>query len=226
MPAYLRGQINVLGIDLGIYRLFLIAVVALVTTALYLIIERTRFGSQIRASVDNQAASAGLGINVNRVFGLTFALGSGLAGLGGALGIEVLGSSRRFRSSTWCTSCSSSLSAARARSKGRSSRARARRLRRRRQVLRARGRRVRHLRADGRAADHLSRGSYGARMSAFRTPMRARREHAALVADRSLASARDRVLAVCRSPRISPVPGYLVLGSQILIVGLFALRSI
>ena len=63
----------------------------LVTLGLYLLIERTRFGAQIRASVDNQTAAEGLGINVSRVFSLTFALGSGLAGLGGGLGIDVLG---------------------------------------------------------------------------------------------------------------------------------------
>ena len=56
-----------------------------------LLIERTRFGAQVRASVDNAQAAAGLGINVDRVFSVTFALGSGLAGLGGALGIDVLG---------------------------------------------------------------------------------------------------------------------------------------
>jgi branched-chain amino acid transport system permease protein len=91
LPEFLKGQVRVLGIDLGAYRLFLIAIVIVITVALTALIERTRFGAQIRASVDNQQASAGLGINVNRVFGLTFALGSGLAGLGGALGIDVLG---------------------------------------------------------------------------------------------------------------------------------------
>jgi branched-chain amino acid transport system permease protein len=91
LPDYLRGQVRVLGLDLGAYRLFLIAVVVVITVALGFLIERTRFGAQIRASVDNQQASAGLGINVNRVFALTFALGSGLAGLGGGLGVEVLG---------------------------------------------------------------------------------------------------------------------------------------
>ena len=91
LPDWLRGQIHVLGLDLGSYRLFLIGVVVLVTLGLYLLIERTRFGAQIRASVDNQTAAAGLGINVSRVFSLTFALGSGLAGLGGGLGIDVLG---------------------------------------------------------------------------------------------------------------------------------------
>jgi branched-chain amino acid transport system permease protein len=91
LPSYLRGQVHVLGVDLGVYRLFLVAVVALLTYALHLLLERTRFGSQVRASVDNPVAAAGLGINVNRVFALTFALGSGLAGLGGGLGIDVLG---------------------------------------------------------------------------------------------------------------------------------------
>ncbi len=91
LPEWLRGQVHVAGLDVGSYRLFLIGVVVLVTLALGWLIERTRFGAQIRASVDNQQASAGLGINVSRVFSLTFALGSGLAGLGGGLGIDVLG---------------------------------------------------------------------------------------------------------------------------------------
>lgn len=91
LPDWLRGQVSLLGLDVGAYRVFLIGVVVLITVALGLLIERTRFGAQIRASVDNQVAAAGLGINVSRVFSLTFALGSGLAGLGGGLGIDVLG---------------------------------------------------------------------------------------------------------------------------------------
>ncbi|MGE5738897.1 MAG: branched-chain amino acid ABC transporter permease [Betaproteobacteria bacterium] len=91
LPGYLRGQVHFLGIDFGVYRMFLIFVVAALTFALQYVIEQTRFGSQVRASVDNATAAAGLGINVNRVFALTFALGSGLAGLGGGLGIDVLG---------------------------------------------------------------------------------------------------------------------------------------
>lgn len=91
LPAFLRGQVHVAGLDLGVYRLFLVAMVIVATALLQFLIERTRFGAQIRASVDNQAASAGLGIDVSRVFSLTFALGAGLAGLGGALGIDVLG---------------------------------------------------------------------------------------------------------------------------------------
>ena len=91
LPDYLSGQVHVAGLDLGVYRIFLIGVAVVITAALVLLVERTRFGAQVRASVDNQQASAGLGINVNRVFALTFALGSGLAGLGGGLGIDVLG---------------------------------------------------------------------------------------------------------------------------------------
>ena len=91
LPEFLRGQVHVLGLDLGAYRVFLIAVVVAVTLALTWLVERTRFGAEVRASVDNQQAAAGLGINVYRVFSLTFALGSGLAGLGGGLGIDVLG---------------------------------------------------------------------------------------------------------------------------------------
>jgi branched-chain amino acid transport system permease protein len=55
-----------------------------------LILSRTRFGSRLRAAVDDPVVAAGMGIPVNRVFLLTFAVGSGLAGLGGALGAEVL----------------------------------------------------------------------------------------------------------------------------------------
>jgi branched-chain amino acid transport system permease protein len=91
LPDFLRGQVRVLGLDFGAYRLFLIVLVVAITLALTWLLERTRFGAEVRASVDNRQASAGLGINVERVFSLTFALGSGLAGLGGGLGIDVLG---------------------------------------------------------------------------------------------------------------------------------------
>jgi branched-chain amino acid transport system permease protein len=91
LPPFLRGQFHLLGLDLGRYRLFLVALVAVVTVDLEFLVRRTRFGAQVRAAVDNQAAAAGLGIDVNRVFSATFALGTGLAGLGGALGIDLLG---------------------------------------------------------------------------------------------------------------------------------------
>ena len=58
---------------------------------LQLILGQTRFGSRLRAAVDDQRVARGLGINVGAVFTVTFAFGSGLAGLGGALGAEILG---------------------------------------------------------------------------------------------------------------------------------------
>src|SRR5262249_44138683 len=70
LPSFLTGQVKVLGLELGAYRLFLVALVIVITVALVVLLERTRFGAQVRASVDSQQASAGLGIDVNRVFGL------------------------------------------------------------------------------------------------------------------------------------------------------------
>ena len=62
-----------------------------VTLLLVAALEYTRFGAQVRAAVDNQRMARGLGINVDGAFAITFALGSGLAGLGGALAIEIVG---------------------------------------------------------------------------------------------------------------------------------------
>jgi branched-chain amino acid transport system permease protein len=58
---------------------------------LVLMLEYTRFGAQVRAAVDNQRMARGLGINVDGAFAITFALGSGLAGLGGSLAIDIVG---------------------------------------------------------------------------------------------------------------------------------------
>ncbi|HZY17993.1 MAG TPA: branched-chain amino acid ABC transporter permease [Ramlibacter sp.] len=95
LPDWLRGRTE-LGsgawtLGMGHYRLFIIAVCAALTLVLQFVLSRTRFGSRLRASVDDQRVAAGLGINVNVVFLSTFAFGCGLAGLGGALGAEVLG---------------------------------------------------------------------------------------------------------------------------------------
>lgn len=91
LPDWLTGQLQFAGLSVGVYRVFLIVAVCFITFALWMLIERTRFGAKIRAAVDNQVAAKGLGINVHQVFSLTFALGSGLGGLGGALGVDVLG---------------------------------------------------------------------------------------------------------------------------------------
>jgi branched-chain amino acid transport system permease protein len=96
VPPYLRGTVSIMGQSVGVYRLFLIGVSLLVTLLLVATLEYTRFGAQVRAAVDNQRMARGLGINVDRVFAITFALGSGLAGLGGALAVEIVGLDHAF----------------------------------------------------------------------------------------------------------------------------------
>jgi branched-chain amino acid transport system permease protein len=91
LPAWLKGRTEIGSLGMGHYRLFIVAVCAGLTVALQYILAKTRFGSRLRAAVDDQRVAAGMGINVNVVFLSTFAFGSGLAGLGGALGAEVLG---------------------------------------------------------------------------------------------------------------------------------------
>ena len=91
LPAFLHDRYEVAGISMGAYRLLIIAVCGALAIALQLVLSRTRFGSQLRAAVDDPRVARGLGIEVDRIFMATFAFGSGLAGLGGALGAEILG---------------------------------------------------------------------------------------------------------------------------------------
>lgn len=96
LPDGLRGRIDVAGVELSRYRLFLVAAGAVITLVLVFGLERTRFGARIRASVDRQATAEAMGIRVERVFQATFAIGGGLAALGGALGVDVLGLDANF----------------------------------------------------------------------------------------------------------------------------------
>jgi len=96
LPSYLRGSVSIMGRGFGAYRLFLIGMSLAVTIVLIVALEYTRLGAQVRAAVDNQRMARGLGIDVDRVFAVTFALGSGLAGLGGALAIEIVGLDHAF----------------------------------------------------------------------------------------------------------------------------------
>ncbi len=94
-PDWLRGRTE-LGsgawtLGMGHYRLFIVALCVALALGLQAVLARTRFGSRLRAAVDDPRVAAGLGIPVDRVFLLTFAFGSGLAGLGGALGVDILG---------------------------------------------------------------------------------------------------------------------------------------
>lgn len=93
LPEFLKGRTELWdgALGMGHYRLAIILVCALLAMGLQWLLVHTRFGAQLRASVDDRRVAAGMGINVNTIFMATFAVGSGLAGLGGALGAEVLG---------------------------------------------------------------------------------------------------------------------------------------
>jgi branched-chain amino acid transport system permease protein len=91
VPEYLQGSVHVAGMGFASYRIFLIVIGLAITALLIFLLERTRFGARVRAAVDNQRMARGLGIDVDRAFMITFALGGGLAGLGGALAIQVVG---------------------------------------------------------------------------------------------------------------------------------------
>jgi branched-chain amino acid transport system permease protein len=91
LPEFLQGQLHLGDADIGIYRLVLVIFGACLAWGLQAMVTQTRFGAQLRAAVDNPRTARGMGIPVDLVFTLAFALGSGLAGLGGALGVELLG---------------------------------------------------------------------------------------------------------------------------------------
>jgi branched-chain amino acid transport system permease protein len=90
LPDYLRGQVHFMGREFPTYRVFLIVISALIIVALWFGVERTRWGAMVRAAVDNRGMAQSVGINTRVLFMGTFALGSGLAGLGGALGADIL----------------------------------------------------------------------------------------------------------------------------------------
>jgi branched-chain amino acid transport system permease protein len=90
VPAYLKGVIMIMGREFPVYRMFLIGFGIATIASLWLTLEHSRFGALIRAAVDNRRMAQSLGVNTGRLFAQTFALGSGLAGLGGGLGADIL----------------------------------------------------------------------------------------------------------------------------------------
>jgi branched-chain amino acid transport system permease protein len=91
VPSYLSGQIDLGFRRFPAYRTFLIGVSIVIIVGLWYGIERTKIGAQIRAAVDNRRMAQSIGIDVRKLFTLTFALGSGLAAIGGALGTQIVG---------------------------------------------------------------------------------------------------------------------------------------
>jgi branched-chain amino acid transport system permease protein len=90
LPSWLSGHVEIGGRDFPTYRTFLIGCGAVLVTVLWLTIDRTRFGARLRAAVDNLRMAQSIGINTSQLFTLAFALGSGLAALGGGLGADIL----------------------------------------------------------------------------------------------------------------------------------------
>jgi branched-chain amino acid transport system permease protein len=91
LPDWLRGQTDLGVIKYRTYSLAMIAAGCALMLALWLGFERTRYGARIRAAVDNRRMAQSLGVDVGRLFTVTFAIGSGLAAVGGGLGAEILG---------------------------------------------------------------------------------------------------------------------------------------
>jgi len=96
MPSWLTGQREVLGLTLETYRIFLIAIGAAMAIILVLGLERTQLGAMVRACVDNRRVAGACGLNTELIFAMTFAIGGGLAGLGGALSANLLGLDPNF----------------------------------------------------------------------------------------------------------------------------------
>lgn len=96
LPSFLTGQIDIGVRTVPTYRAFTIAVGAVLIALLWYGFERTNIGAKIRAAVDNRRMAQSVGINVDRLFTLTFALGSGLAAFGGGLAIQTFGLTPSF----------------------------------------------------------------------------------------------------------------------------------
>jgi len=96
VPRYLSGSVDFGFRTFAAYRLFMVLVGALMMGALWYGFERTSLGARIRAAVDNRRMAQSIGIDVDRLFTLTFALGSGLAALGGGLAVNLTGLTPTF----------------------------------------------------------------------------------------------------------------------------------
>ena len=91
IPDVLSGVVEVGGVIVLKYRLFLIAFGGLVGLLLWLFLERSRVGAMVRAGVDDAFTATGIGINVPLLFASVFALGVGLAAIGGTVAGPILG---------------------------------------------------------------------------------------------------------------------------------------
>jgi branched-chain amino acid transport system permease protein len=95
-PSWLHGRLTIAGFNIETYRAFLFVVGVAIAIAMIGGLEYTRFGAMVRACVDNQRAASGSGLNPKLIFAIIFAIGGGLAGLGGALSAGILGLDPNF----------------------------------------------------------------------------------------------------------------------------------
>jgi branched-chain amino acid transport system permease protein len=90
-PAVLTQTVVVGGLHLPLYRVFMIGVALFIGLTLWLVMEKTRLGATIRATVDDAEMARGVGIDTSYISMLIFALGAFLAALGGVIGGAFLG---------------------------------------------------------------------------------------------------------------------------------------
>ncbi|QWW72538.1 branched-chain amino acid ABC transporter permease [Rhizobium sp. WYJ-E13] len=86
----LEANIDLLGRSVQVYRLFIVAIGAVVVAGLWFLFENTSFGARLRAAVDNRPMAQAIGIDVASLYSKAFVLGSGLAAFGGAVGYGML----------------------------------------------------------------------------------------------------------------------------------------
>ena len=85
VPQFLQGVMSIGGTEINRYRAFIIIVTAILAVVTWFIVYRTSIGTQVRAIIRNPKMAAACGIDVTRVNALTFAFGSGLAGVAGVM---------------------------------------------------------------------------------------------------------------------------------------------
>jgi branched-chain amino acid transport system permease protein len=90
IPHFLAGDTDLGFTQYPTYRLFLIALGAVMALVLWLLIDWTLYGARLRAAVDNPRMARAIGMDVNLLFTGTFAVGCGIAGFGGVVGVDML----------------------------------------------------------------------------------------------------------------------------------------
>ena len=202
LPPFLQGRFEWAGVGIGVYRLFIILICGAIAAALQTFLVGTRFGAQLRAAVDDARVASGLGIDVDRSFAITFAIGCGLAGLGGALAADVVGGIDPSFPVKFMVSFLIVVTVGGSRGilGALLRRAAARHPRCRRQILRALDRRLHHLCRDGRHAAGAPAGSVRAGRRAMSGDAAGQCAALPHICARAPGAGRDRVLDRARWP--------------------------